>query len=94
MRNLKITREKRMNAAGVYFYVFLDGRKLGGIENGGAADVTISEGQHYMKVIADMGDGRHCSDEYEIRPGQKDVHCHIFRKIKLISKDDIYIDVK
>lgn len=94
MRNLKITRERKMNAAGVEFFVILDGRNIGGIENGGTANVGIDYGSHTIKICADMGDGRHLSGDYEIRPGQADVQCHIYRKFTLIDKNDICLDIR
>lgn len=41
-----------------------------------------------------MGDGRHLSGDYEIRPGQADVQCHIYRKFTLIDKNDICLDIR
>lgn len=39
-----------------------------------------------------MGDGRHRSYNYTINKGNIDYRSRIYRKIRLIAKDDIYLE--
>lgn len=39
-----------------------------------------------------MGDSRHRSYNYTINEGNIDYRGHIYRKIRLIAKDDMYLE--
>lgn len=92
MRKLIVTRERKLNGAGVPFYICVDGKVIGKIENGATEMFIIGTEQHSISVYSDMGDGRHRSYEYTIRSGNDDCKYRIYRKIRLIAKDDIYLE--
>lgn len=92
MRRLTVTREKKMNGAGVPFYVCIDGKAIGKVENGETEVFNIDSNQHNISVYADMLDGRHTSYAYTLRSGNNDCRYRIYRKIRLIAKDDMYLE--
>lgn len=92
MRTLTLFREKRMNGAGAPFVVCIDGRRVGTIENGGTFRMNIDFAQHFISVFSDMGDGRHSSTEYVIHSGNNDCSYRVFRKIKLVARNDIHLE--
>lgn len=92
MRKLIVTREKKMNGAAQPFYVCIDGKAIGKIENGETETFNIGANAQRISVFSDMLDGRHRSMDYPIRPGNEDCKFRIYRKIRLISKDDIYME--
>lgn len=91
MRNLILTREKKINGAGAPYYILIDGRNFGNIENGKKINIPIDSNKHSIKVCADMGDGKHWSSEYTIHQGNYNLHYRICTKIRLLSVD-IYLE--
>lgn len=91
MRNLILTREKKINGAGAPYYIFIDGRNFGNIENGKTINIPIDSNKHSIKVCADMGDGKHWSTEYILSQGNYNLQYRIRTKIHLLSVD-IYLE--
>ena len=92
MRKLIVSRERKMNGAGVPFYVCVDGKVIGKVENGETEIFTIGTNAQRISVFADMLDGRHNSYDYPIRPGNSDCKYRIYRKVRLIAKDDMHLE--
>lgn len=91
MRNIILTREKKINGAGASYYVYIDGRNCGNIDNGRTVSIPIDFNQHGIKICADMGDGKHWSGEYIIPRGSYDLQYRICTKIRLLSVE-VYIE--
>lgn len=85
MRNISLTREKKINGAWASYYVFVDGINCGVVDNGSTIRIPINSNEHTIKICADMGDGKHWSGEYIIYPGNKNLQYTIRTKIHLLS---------
>lgn len=92
MRRLTITRERKMNGGAVPFFICIDGKVIGEVANGETKSFNIDSNQHNISVFADMLDGRHTSCVYKIRSSNNECKYRIYRKIRLIAKDDMYLE--
>ena len=93
MRTLTITREKRLNGAGARYYILINGKNQGYIENGKTVSVNMDSLSRKIKVFADLGDGRHWSGDYTIPSGQMNVRVFIYRKTWGLGLNDIFLDI-
>lgn len=93
MRTLTITREKRSNGAGARFYIFINGKNQGYIENGKTVSANMDSLSRTIKVCADLGDGKHWSEDYTIPAGQMNVNVFIYRKPWGLRFNDVYLDI-
>ncbi len=91
MRNITLTREKKINGAWAPYYIFIDGRNCGNIENGKTVSIPIDFNKHSIRICADMGDGKHWSSEYAINQGNYNLQYRICTKTHLLSVD-IYLE--
>lgn len=92
MRTITISRVSKFDGAFIPFEIYMDDQLVARIENGKATRHNIDHNSHVLEVFANMGNGRHYSEECYVPEGRDSLNYRVYRKAKLIAKNDLYIE--
>lgn len=86
MRNITIKRESQFVGGGAPFYVFLDGKNIGIIDDEDTATIQVDEFPHHISVCAYYSDDEYYwSNNFCVTGGFDDRRIRVFKKTKLLS---------
>lgn len=92
MRTITISRVSKWYGADIPFEIYMDDQLVARIENGRAVRFNIDYNSHVLEVLADMGNGRHYSEECYVSEGRDSLNYRVYQKAKLIARNDLYIE--
>ena len=77
-RKITIKREKIIMGAAAPYYVFVDGRRCGIIEDGEQIQIQMDLNEHSIKICADFGADKYWSEDYIIDSGDSNICFHAY----------------